>query len=69
LVKVKIEKTMKNVSSGVVRPNIVFFGATLNLQRGKTVKFFYTFSSPHDTHGQDLSKKNTKTELSIMPVT
>jgi hypothetical protein len=37
-----------------------FLGATLNLHRGKTVNFFYTFSSPHDTHGQDLSNKKNR---------
>jgi hypothetical protein len=35
-------------------------GATLNLPRGKTVKPFYTFSSPDDTHGQGLSNKKTR---------
>ena len=37
-----------------------FWGANLNLHRGKTVKVFYTFSSLHDTHGQDLSNKKTR---------
>jgi hypothetical protein len=56
--------SLKNVTLGVSK--IIFLGATLNLHRGKTVKLFYTFSSPDDTHGQGLSNK--KTELSIMPV-
>jgi hypothetical protein len=35
-------------------------GATLNLPKGKTVKPFYTFSSPDDTHGQGLSNKKNR---------
>ncbi len=38
-------------------------GATLNLHRAKTVTFFYTFSSPRDTPGQDLSNKKNQSSL------
>jgi hypothetical protein len=37
-----------------------FWGATLNLHRGKTVNFLKTFFSLDDTHGQDLSNKKTR---------
>jgi hypothetical protein len=43
-----------------------FLGATLNLHRGKTVKFFFTFSSAHDSHGQDLSNKKNQSSLSCL---
>jgi hypothetical protein len=61
------EKTnLKKMLGRLLIKKLSLLGATLNLHRGKTVICFYTFSSPHDTHGQDLSNK--KTELSIMPV-
>ncbi len=43
-----------------------FWGANLNLHRGKTVKVFYTFSSLHDNHGQDLSNKKNQSSLSCL---
>jgi hypothetical protein len=43
-----------------------FWGANLNLHRGKMVKVFYTFSSLHDSHGQDLSNKKKQSSLSCL---
>jgi hypothetical protein len=57
---------LKKMSGQVSLKKSSFWGANLNLHRGKTVKVFYTFPSLHDNHGQDLSNKKNQSSLSCL---
>jgi hypothetical protein len=57
---------LKKMLGRVLVKKSFFLGATLNLHRGKTDKLFFTFSSPHDSHGQDLSNKQKQSSLSFL---